>query len=187
MVSWIYDYVDGAPEGVRQGIGVDVTNFHNMNGCISIRSKMSGSDDFSIDIPTKNIVEIQHFTVEENKKTNKGIYAIGGAIALGALTLTPVGAVIAGAKAVAAGVTASAVAMAGGGAIGGAVGGVFLGNLTDYINNAGKENVFMIAYLEESNPENLQAIVLEHSKTFLKDVMKFFDTLIEQDATIKKS
>jgi len=189
MASWIYDYVDGAPTEVRAGISVDVVNFHDYQNknCISVTSRMSGSDYFSFDIPTQNIVDIQHFEVEERGKKKGLLYGAIGGVALAGLLLTPLGPVIMGAQVMAlvGKITVGAALFSG--VSTGLIVGTGADVLKELKERLTKNNVFMISYLEEKDPENLRVIVFEHGKTFLKDAMKFFDKLIEQDATVKKS
>jgi hypothetical protein len=184
MFNWTYDYVDGTLGGVRHGIiGVEVCNYDDK---INVWKNSSGSDYFSVDIPKQNIVEIQHYVIEKQKeKSNKLVYSAVGAAVLGGLMFTPLGPAIAGAKLMSLGFAASKFAV--GFAVGGAVQGASIGVIMDIANKATKENIFMISYLDENDPENLKVIVLEHGKMFLKDAMQLFNELEEQDKTIKKS
>ena len=165
----------------------------NNDDSIGIRRPTTHSppiDNLSIKIPMKNIVDIQYYAVKkEKKKTNKLLFGAVGAVVLGGLMFTPLGPAIAGAKLMSVGLAASK--FAGTFAVGGAINGVIIGNYVDVVKNiAGKakcEDIFMISYIKESEPDKLNVIVFEHGKKNLSDATAFFDKLIEQTQKTPKS
>ena len=104
MDSWRYDYVDSTFEVEKNGyIAVEVYNYSDYIGISKDNHKRDLSDYFNIKIPKQNIVEIQHFKIEQNKKGNNLVRGAIGAVVLGGLMLTPLGPIVAGAKLVAMG------------------------------------------------------------------------------------
>ena len=179
MQKWAYEYVDGTLHGIEQGtVGVNIGD----NGDYIRIWK----GDFSVDIPKRHIVEVQHFKVEAGEKSNKGLITgtILGVVVAG-LMFTPLAPVIMGAKLVAIGASPLAFAVLS------IPTGIAVGKAQDVLIGLGtrvkQENAFMISYLEENDPTNLKVIVFEHGKMFLKDAVENFNILVNQHQTTPKS
>lgn len=171
--SWIYSYVDGSLEGVKQGLGIDITDFGNMyntskSACILVRNssynKAFDSGYFRLEIPWQNVVEVQHFKVDKKKKKkeeNKSLLKSGlKLLAFAGLVAISGGAVL---------ILGAGKALLASGAL------LIIDNVA---KKAKKEDCFMISYLEEDDPENLKVIVVEHGKFLLKQATEFFNEVI---------
>jgi len=177
-----FDYVDGTLDNVNQGNFIE---FEDMGSHIRVSKNPNLEENrrTTLEIPKENIVELQHYTVTPSKKkTNKGLYALGGALILGGLMFTPLGPAIAGAKLMSLGLAASkfAGAFAVGGAVYGVVGGAYVDVMNSIAKKAKQKNIFMISYLDEGDPENLKVIVLEHGEKRVSIPIHVFNRIIEK-------
>ena len=165
MEKWTYSYVDGTVEGIEQGQSVEVIN-ESDGICVVMNA------DYSMTILKRDVVDMQHFTVE--KKKNWGKRIVGGALAGLAVVFAPfLGIGVAASLPLLLILKATVLFK------GVMIGGVAIGIITGISKKAKEENCFMISYLDESDPENLKVIIVEHGKKNLEESVTFFNEIVE--------
>ena len=143
-------------------------------------------------IPMSHIVDIEFVTeetlVQRTKGGRKG--TLIGATLGGGAVLALLAPVIAVPGSIAA-VGGSIAYLTGAGAVAGGSSGGILGVISNFTKKKVKQNHFIIAYLDESAPEDLKMIILNANtslgNSFVRDKMAFAEMLISQVSRTKKA
>jgi hypothetical protein len=181
-----FKYVGGNLEGVDIGtkdFSIHDTELHGTKclGICKISSALSKKGNTSIHIPWEHIVEISYSTDSVSVKKSKLGRGLLGLVLGGAVMLTPLGPVVAGAKIVAAGATAATMAVAG------ATTGAGVGAVTGVGKTQKNQTTFMISYLDKDDCEKFQVLLFQYAGLVMTNEVEFFDSLIEKADKTKKA